>query len=111
LSNGEIRIAHPDGRFIAISNVTNGPDNQFISGGPYTVWVRWNKPQASIDEYRAALKAQRDLLAKDTPAGLPADTKSSVLARIDQELARDAGPWIIGCGAHELRKNEFIHEE
>src|SRR6185369_10123061 len=103
LSNGEIRIANPDGRFFTISNVTNGPDDKFVSGGPYTVWVRWNKPQTTIDEYRSALKAQREVLTKDTSARLPADTKSSVLARIDQELARGPGPWIIGCGAHELR--------
>ena len=64
LSDGEIRIANPDGRFITISNVTNGPDDQFISGGPYTVWVRWNKPQATVDEYRAALKAQRESTGK-----------------------------------------------
>ena len=111
LSNGEIRIANPDGRFITISNVTNGPDDQFISGGPYTVWVRWNKPQATIDEYRGALKAQRELLARDASKGLSEDTKSIALKRIDQELAREPGPWIIGCGAHDLRKNEFIRDE
>ena len=91
-TDGEIRIANPDGRFITISNVTNGPDDQFISGGPYTVWVRWNKPHATIDEYRSGLKAQRELLAKNAPAGLSTDTKSMVVARIDQELAREPGP-------------------
>ncbi len=111
LSNGEIRIANPDGRFITISNVTNGPDKQFVSGGPYTVWVRWNKPQATIDEYRGALKAQRELLAKDASTNTPNDTKNMAIARIDQELAREPGPWVIGCGSHTLRKNEYIRDE
>jgi hypothetical protein len=111
LSDGQIRIANPDGTFITISNVTNGNENRFVTGGPYTVWVRWNKPQATVEEFRGALKAQRELLAKETQEGFPDDTKASVIARIDQELAREPGPWITGCGAHDLRKDEFVREE
>jgi hypothetical protein len=111
LSDGQITIANPDGNSIVISNVTNGPGERLVSGGPYTVWVRWNKPQATVEEYRTALKAQREMLAKQILPGASDETKASILARIDKELAREPSPWIIGCGAHDVQKKELSPDE
>jgi hypothetical protein len=110
LTDGQITITNPDGTSIAISNVTNGKDDRLIVGGPYTVWVRWNKPRSTVDEYRTALKTWRDELAKGTTTSA-ADTKADAIARIDQELARKPGPWVVGCGAHDLRKREIVQDE
>jgi hypothetical protein len=111
LTDGQITITNPDGTSIAISNVTNGKDDRLIIGGPYTVWVRWNKPQSTVEEYRAALKTWRNEMAKGTLASAAGDTKPDAIKRIDQELAREPGPWVIGCGAHELQKREIVQDE
>ena len=111
LYNGRIQIAKPGGDFITISNVTNGPDNRLVSGGPYTVWVRWNKSQGTVEEFRGALKAQRALLAGENSDGGPNDTKALHLARIDEVIANLSGPWVAGCGAHDLHKSEYIREQ
>ena len=111
LYNGRIQIAKPGGDFITISNVTNGPDNRIVSGGPYTVWVRWNKSQSTVEEFRGALKAQRELLVSEKSDGAPNDTRSLHLARIDEIIANLSGPWVAGCGAHDLQKSEYIREE
>src|SRR5258707_10831467 len=60
LQNGQITLSHPDGTSIEIGNVTNGANDHLVGGGPYTVWVRWKKPQQTIEEYRAALSQYRD---------------------------------------------------
>jgi hypothetical protein len=111
LTDGQITITNPDGTSIAISNVTNGKDDRFIVGGPYTVWVRWNKPKSSVEDYRASLKTWRDEMTKGAATAVSGDTKSNALKRIDQELAREPGPWIIGCGAHGLQKKELVHDD
>jgi hypothetical protein len=58
LSDGVINIKHPDGTTLRIANVKNGINGDTLSGGPYQVWVRWNKPTQSMEEYRELLKKQ-----------------------------------------------------
>ena len=29
-----------------------------LASGPYRVWVRWNKPTKSVEEFRNAIKTQ-----------------------------------------------------
>ncbi len=111
LTDGQITITNPDGTSIAICNVTNGKDDRVIVGGPYTVWVRWNKPQSTVEEYRVALHAWRDEMVKGATTSAASDTKSEAIARIDQELARKPGPWVIGCGAHDLQKREIVQDK
>jgi hypothetical protein len=57
LQDGVININHPSGTTVRISNVKNGSNREVLSGGPYQVWVRWQKPRESIEEYRKSLKA------------------------------------------------------
>jgi hypothetical protein len=56
LENGVIDIAHESGTTMRISDVRNGINEELLTGGPYRVWVRWNKPSQSVEEYREALK-------------------------------------------------------
>lgn len=111
LQNGQITLSHPDGTSIEIGNVTNGTGNHLVEGGPYTVWVRWKKPQQTVEEYRAALSQYRDQLKSGTTKNGTSDTTAKALAVIDQELARDPGPWATSCGACDLPKKEFVGDE
>ena len=40
---------------LRITNVKNGANAVVLPGGPYVVWVRWNKPTQSLEEYRQEL--------------------------------------------------------
>jgi hypothetical protein len=111
LQNGQLTLSHPDGTSIEIGNVTNGSDDRLVEGGPYTVWVRWDKPQQTIEEYRAALSAYRDQLKSGTTKNGATNTIPEAVAVIDQELARKPGPWVTGCSASDLPKKEFVGDE
>ena len=106
LQDGKITLNHPDGTSIEIGNVTNGSDDRLISGGPYQVWVRWEKPQHTSQEYRAELVAYRDRV---TSGATPAT--AGTLATIDKELAREPGPWVISSGARDPSNAEFVRDE
>jgi hypothetical protein len=112
LQNGHITVSHPDGTTLDIGNVTNGDDdNRIVEGGPYTVWVRWSKPLETVDEFRAELKAQRDQLKNGTANIGSGDIAARALAALDQELAREPGPWVASSGASGLQKDEIVREE
>lgn len=61
LKDGVINIAHKSGTTIRILNVKNGVNQEALAGGPYQVWVRWNMPTQSVEEYRKTVK---DLIAE-----------------------------------------------
>lgn len=111
LSDGNITIANPDGTTIEINNVTNGAQDRVIEGGPYTVWVRWKKPTTTAEEYRAALESQRDQLKAAAAAADLGDTARQALEILEQELKREPGPWVIGCGAGDPPKSEFVNDK
>ena len=75
LQNGQITIANPDGTTIEIGNVTNGSEDRVVEGGPYTVWVRWEKPTATVEEFRAAMNTQREQLKGGMPAPREPETR------------------------------------
>jgi len=106
LENGQITLKHPDGTSIEIGNVTNGADERLIDGGPYTVWVRWGKPKQTVEEYRESLSAYRDRIASGETKAM-----AETLAALEQELAREPGPWVISCGACGPQKGEIVHDE
>ena len=106
LQDGQITLNHPDGTTIEIDNVTNGSDDRLVGGGPYLVWVRWEKPQHTGEEYRAELAAYCDRVKSgDTPA------TAGTLAALEKELAREPGPWVISSGAREPSKGEIVRDE
>jgi hypothetical protein len=111
LQSGQITFSHPDGTSVEIGNVTNGAGDHLVGGGPYTVWVRWKKPQQTVEEYRAALSHYRDQLKSGATKNGMTDTTAKALAVIDQELAREPGPWVTSCGACDLPKKEFVGDE
>jgi hypothetical protein len=111
LQNGRITLTNPDGTSIEISNVSNGADDRVVGGGPYIVWVRWDKPHQTVEEYRAAMTAYRDQVKSGAANTGAANSVKDALARIDQELAREPGPWVTSCGARELQKSEIVRDE
>ena len=56
LKDGIVNISHESGTTIRITNVKNGANAEVLRGGPYQIWVRWNKPTQSVEEYRESLK-------------------------------------------------------
>jgi hypothetical protein len=110
LQDGQITFSNPDGTSIEIGNVTNGGDDRVVSGGPYVVWVRWNKPQQTVEEFQTELKAQREQLKTAAVDGA-GGTTAEALAIIDRELAREPGPWVTSCGACGVRKADVIRDE
>lgn len=57
LDDGRLRIRHENGTTIAINGVMNGwPDRQLLTGGPYTVWVRWKESTTVPEEYVKMLR-------------------------------------------------------
>lgn len=106
LQDGQITLNHPDGTTIEIGNVTNGSDDRLVGNGPYLVWVRWEKPLHTTEEYRAELTAYRDRVKSgDIPA------TAGTLAAIEKELAREPGPWVISSGAREPANAEVVADE
>jgi hypothetical protein len=110
LQNGQITLKHPDGTSIEIGNVTNGADDRLVQGGPYLVWVRWNKPRQTVEEYRAELAAYRDNVKSGAAKPGAANTIADALALIDRELAREPGPWVTSCSACDLPEHEIIRD-
>lgn len=108
LQDGRIAITHPDGTMIEIMGVTNGTDDRLISGGPYQVWVRWNKPSTTARAYRQSIADFRERLAADTKnAGLELQAR---LEQLDKELARQPGPWVVGCSARGLNPRDLVRD-
>ena len=109
LQNGQITLSHPNGTSIEIANVTNGAEDRLVPGGPYVVWVRWSGPRETAEEFRATLKAERDQLM--SKAGGSDDTTAQAVKVIDQQLAREPGPWVTSSGAGGLLKQELDRDE
>jgi hypothetical protein len=105
LQDGRIILAHPDGTTIEIDNVTNGSDNRIVGNGPYVVWVRWNQPQVTTEQYRAQIASYREQIEKGTM-----HANENALAVIDKELARKPGPWVVSSGGRLPRKDEVVDE-
>ncbi len=68
LKDGVINIAH-DGTTMRISNVKNGVNGEVLASGPYRVWVRWNKPTQSLEEFRKSIKTQIATLKERVKSG------------------------------------------
>lgn len=56
LRDGQINISRPDGTTVRISNVKNGVNEEVLRGGPYTIWVKWDKPSESIEQFQKSFK-------------------------------------------------------
>ena len=85
LADGVINITHKNGTTLRIANVKNGANAVALPGGPYIVWVRWNKPTQSLDEYRQELKKTIASLKKQVSDGdlVP---RPGVLERLEKML-------------------------
>jgi hypothetical protein len=69
LEDGAINIVHPNGTTVRISNVKNGAHQETLAGGPYRVWVRWEKPRESVEEYQKSLKSTISELSEQAKKG------------------------------------------
>ncbi len=77
LSDGVLTITHEGGTTLRISNVAYGtsdinganPNLKALPGGPYQVWVRWNKPSQSAEEFHQYMKQQIPVLKKKVDDG------------------------------------------
>ena len=92
--DGEIDIAHESGATLRISDVKSGNNGQVLAGGPYRVWVRWNKPTQSIEEYREVLKKDIVSLKEQVKSGDSSVTPET-LERLE-ELSHTVRFWISG---------------
>lgn len=105
LRDGRLTLRKPGGPTLDLAGVTNGSDNRTVAGGPYTVWVRWREPSQSIAEYRASLEAMRDRVE----AGEFGD-RPGMRELLEQELAREPGPWVVSSSARGVRNDELVPE-
>jgi hypothetical protein len=107
LSNGVIKIEHvAEGTTLQIANVKNGINGDVLSGGPYQVWVRWNKPTETMDQYRQSLKKQIAKLekrAKEGDASLPPET----LQRLEKMSTSDHAE-ISSFGVRQIYPDEKV---
>jgi len=106
LQDGRVTFRHPDGTTIEIDNVTNGSDDRVVGNGPYLVWVRWEDPRQTAEEYHTQLAAYRDRIQSGE---MPAT--EGTLAIVEKELVREPGPWVISSGAREPSKIEIVRDE
>ena len=105
LQDGRIAITHPDGTLVEIMGVSNGSEDRPISGGPFQVWVRWHEPSTTAEAYRKSVADFRDKLAADAAnAGFEWQAR---LDQLEKELAREPGPWVIGCSACGLNARDL----
>jgi len=91
--------------------VGSGADDRLVAGGPYVVWVRWNKPHQTVEEYRTELVAYRDQVKSGAANVSRGNTNADALAFIEQELAREPGPWVTSSGARDVPKQEIVRDE
>lgn len=104
LNGGVLTISNPDeNTFFEIGNVTNGDDERALDGGPYQVWVRWKPPTTSTEEMRAELESLQKRIEAGEFSGRP-----GLAARVDAELARRPGPWVIGSGARQASSKDLV---
>ncbi len=76
LLDGQINIIRADGTTVRISNVKNGANQEVLPGGPYTIWVKWDKAE-SMEEFEKSFKATiagAKEKAKTGDVWLPAET-------------------------------------
>lgn len=85
LENGTLRIKHND-ETLRITNVKNGIGSSTLPGEvPYHVWVRWNKPSQTIDEYRESMKLRiKDLRERSARGDI--DVSNQTLERLEHAV-------------------------
>ena len=64
LKDGTIEITRDDGTLLRIANVENGTYREVLPGGPWIVWVRWQPPTYSLEQYRERVERNREQLAE-----------------------------------------------
>jgi len=106
LSDGVINIKHEDGTTLRIANVKNGINGDMLSGGPYLVWVRWNKPTQSVEEYRQSLKKQIAKLTERVKNGDPSLPLGS-LKRLEK-MSRLDRVEVSSFGVSQVMPNDLV---
>lgn len=104
LQNGILEIRHADGTSLCINQVMNGQQQELLKG-PYQVWVRWNKPTQSVDEYRQSLQEVLEKLKERKNNG-DASVSAKDLERMEKLIHSDH----IGmttCGVRNARPDEL----
>lgn len=103
LNGGVLTISNPDENvFFEIGNVTNGDHEQALDGGPYQVWVRWKPPTTTIEQMRSELESLRQRVEAGEFSGQP-----GMAARLDTELSREPGPWVVGSSARKASAKDL----
>ena len=87
LQDGTITIRHEQ-TTLAIKNVRNGQSAETLKGGPYTVFVRWNPPTLTIEQYREQLKETIQQLKARLDGGdttIPAEALNRLQRSVDSD--------------------------
>jgi hypothetical protein len=106
LSDGVINIKHGDDTTLRISNVRNGVNGDMLSGGPYRVWVRWNKPTQSVEEYRQSLEEQIVKLTERVKNGDPSLPPDS-LERL-KKMRQSVRVEVSSFGVRQVLPNDLV---
>jgi hypothetical protein len=116
VSKGELRdgtlVIRHDKDQLQISGVTNGERNQVLDGGPYQVFVRWQPPQLSLQQYVDSAQKQLEEFRQRAEQGdlhakllLPKlETMTAVIAASIEKKSRTA--CLFGSGARQLSSKE-----
>jgi hypothetical protein len=104
LKDGVINIRHSDGTTLKISNVKNGAHGEILPGGPYQVWVRWNKPTQTLEEFHEVLKQEIEALREKSKTG--DYLRPEILERLEK-MSRSDRAGLISFGVHQLDKDDL----
>lgn len=111
LYRGTLSLRHEQDQ-LQIHGVTNGERKETLDGGPYKVFVRWQPPQMSFEQYVGTLQEQLDGFRERAQEGdlhakllLPQlEAMTAVLTESIQTKARTA--CLYSSGARQLSNRE-----
>ena len=109
LKDGIVTIANDDGTQLQISNVKNGEYQETLPGGPYQVWVRWQKPTYRVEEYRKMIQAQIAKL-KESVKNEDLTLPSGAIERLEKSAKSDR-PTMISFGVSYVAPSDVVKND
>jgi hypothetical protein len=105
LHGGVLTIRH-DKDTLTISNVSNGSRSEVLETGPYEVWVRWEPPTQTIEEYQAAFREELKALKKQAESAN--STLSDDLVERLKKWETSGTPRVLSCGSRQFTAKDVV---